>query len=131
MELLFPESRINRLQAKIQIYKSFNGFLGRIQNEYNDPSAGQYMGPYDQNRNLKLNVQLPDSNLNFSKFAEFNHCGNRCYNLCLKSYKNYDNLDKIDSYTNLSELVDSDVSDIESDENENDKKKLLMSIRKM
>ena len=116
------ECRKNRLQANLQVDENLNGFLGRIQNEYNEHPVGQYMGSYDQNRNLKLNVQLPNSNLEFSNYTEFNHSGNRCYSFCLKSYKNYDNLDKIDSYRILSELVDSDDSDSESDENEHDKK---------
>ena len=42
-----------------------SGFQARVQTEYNKHPVGMYMGPYDQNKNLELKIQLPDSNLNF------------------------------------------------------------------
>merc|ERR1719318_1732532 len=77
MELSFPESRLNRDHSKLEVETSLNGYLGRVQSEYNDHPVGQYMGPYDQNRNLELKVQLPNSDLDFSNYTEFQHDGDR------------------------------------------------------
>ena len=124
MELSFPESRLNRDHDKLEIDEKLTDFLGRVQIEYNDHPVGQYMGPYDQNKTLKLNVQLPDSNLDYSNYTEFQHSGDRCYKFCLKSYKKYDDLHKIDSYRTATEVVDTDESDTysSSDNPENDQK---------
>ena len=48
MELSFPECRKKKSQANLQVDEHLNGFLGRLQNEYNEHPVGQYMGPYDQ-----------------------------------------------------------------------------------
>ena len=124
IELTFPRSRLNRdHEGNEDMEDKLDGFLGRIQVEYNNHPVGQYMGPYDQNRNLKLNIQLPDSDLNFLKYTEFNHSGDKCYKFCLKSYNKYDDLNKIDSYRIATDVVDStDTDGASSDDQENDLK---------
>ena len=47
--------------------------------EYNFHPVGQYMGPYDQNKKLKLSAQLPKSNLDFKTYTEFSHDSGKCY----------------------------------------------------
>ena len=118
LKLSFPKCRLNRDLSNIKNQK-LAGFHGRIQNVYNSHSVGQYMGPYDQHERLKLDVQLPESNLNFGEYTEFQHDGEHCFELCLKSYKRYGVLEKIDAYrieakVNIEELV----SDFDESENE-------------
>ena len=60
VRLCFPSSRIKRQTSENQTVEMLSGFKGRVQREYNEHSVGQYMGPYDQNENLKLNIQLPN-----------------------------------------------------------------------
>ena len=67
-----------------------SGFEGRVQQEYNQHAVGQYMGPYDQNENLKLSIQLPKSKLDFKSYTEFHHSGDKCYEFYVKSYEEYD-----------------------------------------
>ena len=55
------------------------------------------MGPYDQNKNLELKIQLPGSNMNFKEYTEFQHDGDECFNMHLKSYAKYKDLEKIDA----------------------------------
>ena len=114
---------LNRDKDKSEFDEELKDFLGRVQSEYNNHPVGQYMGPYDQNKNLKLDVQLPDSNLDYSRYTEFQHSGDRCYKFCLKSYDKYDDLDKIDAYRTVTE-VDTDESDTDSssDDPEKDQK---------
>ena len=71
--LRFPLSRITRDHSKIDVTEALDGFNGRIQDEYNESPVGPYMGPYDQNEDLKLNLQLPDSELDFNSYTDFNH----------------------------------------------------------
>ena len=52
------------------------------------------MGPYDQNRHLKLKIQLPGSNLNFKDYTECQHEGDVCFIMELKSSENYEDLEK-------------------------------------
>ena len=58
------KSRSNRI-ISTDIQEEMTGFHGRVQKEYNSHPVGKYMGPYDQNKNLSLKIQLPESNLNF------------------------------------------------------------------
>jgi hypothetical protein len=80
------------------------------------------MGPYDQNRNLKLNIQLPDSDLDFESYTEFNHDGDECFVFALKSYKSSDDLEKIDAYQIVAKIKDLEDSDADSDDDENEVK---------
>ena len=52
-------------------------------------------GPYDQNENLKLNIQLPNSNLDFHSYTEFCHVGDECFEFSVKSYNKHSDHDKI------------------------------------
>ena len=55
------------------------------------------MGPYDQDKDLKLNVQMPLYNLDFESYTEFKHsCGSswRAYSI-KKSYEELDDLNKV------------------------------------
>ena len=56
--LKFPVSRVGRNFSNLNIVEVLDGFNGRIQAEYNANPVGPYVGPYDQNENLKLNLQL-------------------------------------------------------------------------
>ena len=48
--------------------------------------------------NLKLNIQLPNSKLDYKTYTEFYHYGNDCFEYDVKSYEKYDDLNKIDAY---------------------------------
>ena len=85
--LSFPKSRSNRI-ISTDIQEEMTGFHGRVQKEYNSHPVGKYMGPYDQNKNLSLKIQLPESNLNFKSYTEFHHEGEKCYDLRLSYYEN-------------------------------------------
>ena len=120
--LSFPKSRLNRDLANVELKENMSGFNGRIQRDYNHHPVGQYVGPYDQNENLDLSLQLPNSNLNFSKYTEFQHEGDQCYNYYLKAYKQYDALEKVDAYSIASEIKDKeDENCSNSDESESEK----------
>ena len=56
------------------------------------------MGLYDQHENFKLNLQLPESNLNFSEYTEFQHDVEQGFEFCLQSHKRYDVLETIKAY---------------------------------
>ena len=74
LTLSFPDSRSNRdIADQIVIPEQMAGFEGRIQKEYNTHPIGKYMGPYDQNKKLKLKVQLPQSKFDFKQYTEFHH----------------------------------------------------------
>ena len=83
--LSFPKSRVSRDLPSIALHPKMPGFQGRIQDEYNNHPVGPYVGPYDQNEKLELNLQLPDSDLDFSRYTEFQHDGDQCYRYSLKS----------------------------------------------
>ena len=114
LRLSFPKSRLNRDLSNIEIKQNMDGFQGRIQKEYNNHPVGPYVGPYDLNEKLKLSLQLPDSDLDFSKYTKFQHDGDQCFRYCLKSYKRYDDLEKINAYcieTKIEEKEDDSSSD--------------------
>ena len=68
--LHFPLSRQSRDSSKLNVTVSLDGFDGHLQLEYNQGPLGPYQGPYDQHKALALNVQLPDSDLNFQDYTE-------------------------------------------------------------
>ena len=120
--LSFPISRSNRQQSSKDTKEDMVGFHGRVQKEFNGHPVGRYMGPYDQNQNLELKIQLPHSNLDFKSYTEFQHDGNKCYDLGLKSYDKYEDLDKIDAYRIVGRSVNSSENDTNSDDPECDGK---------
>ena len=75
--------------------ETLSGFEGRVQKEYNTHPIGQYMGPYDQNEHLKLSIQLPNSNLDYKSYTEFNHAGGECYEFSVRSYEKHGDHKKI------------------------------------
>ena len=98
--LKLPLSRLSRrMNSNLKLTESLNGFDGRIQNEYNISPVGQYMGSFDQNEALKLEIQLPESKLNFDGYTQFRHPDNiSCKVYSIKdSYKEFDDLSKIDT----------------------------------
>ena len=93
------------------------GFHGRIQAEYNLDPVGQFAGPYDQNEKLDLKLQLPDANLNFEQYTEFQHTGS-CHKYRIgKAYDSFSDLDKIDTIeVDFDEESDSDSDDEDVDD---------------
>ena len=122
LRIKFPKSRTNRQHINLEIKENLSGLFGRVQKEYNRHPVGKYMGPYDQNRNLKLNIQLPDSDLDFESYTEFIHDGDECFVFALKAYKRSDDLEKIDAYQIVAKTEDLEDSDADSDDNENEVK---------
>ena len=98
VKLSFPKSRIKREASDTKIIEKLHGFEGRVQQEYNTHTVGQYMGPYDQNENLKLSIQLPNTSLDYESYTKFLHSGDECFEFCVKSYEKYDDHIKIDAY---------------------------------
>ena len=98
VNLCFPKSRIKREASKDEFMETLSGFEGRVQKEYNTHPIGQYMGPYDQNEHLKLSIQLPNSNLDYKSYTEFNHSGGECYEFSLRAYEKHADHKKIDAY---------------------------------
>ena len=93
-ELSFPQSRIERDFSKLKNVETFSGSKEKIQEEYNKNPVGQYVGPYDQNKKLKLRTQLPNSELEFDSYTEFRHSENAsCAVFSIKkSYEHVDDL---------------------------------------
>jgi hypothetical protein len=110
MKLSFPKSRVNRKVIKLQHAEILSGFERKVQVDYNDDPVGQYMGPYDQNEQLKLSVQLPRSKLDFEKYTKFQHDEpESCKILKIAdSYAEIDDLNKI----NALQISDRDISEI-------------------
>ena len=100
LTLHFPRSRLERKRNPnpTKLFQP-NTFKGRIQEEYNLHPVGQYMGPYDQNEEVKLSAQLPSSTLDFQSYTEFSHDGEKCFEYKMKNYEKIGLLDKIDGYT--------------------------------
>ena len=117
VNLCFPKSRIERKASKNRIIEKLSGFEGRVQQEYNKHSVGQW--PYDQNEKLNLSIQLPNTKLNFESYTEFQHSGDKCYKFYVKSYEKYDDHDKIDAYRIKAKLEDHEES---SNDESNDSK---------
>jgi hypothetical protein len=97
--LTLPLSRLSRDPSNLKISEGFNGFEGRIQTEYNSSPVGPYMGSFDQSEELRLDIQLPDSNLDFDGYTQFRHPKNvPCKTYSIKdSYKKFAELSKIDA----------------------------------
>ena len=115
--LEFPMSRVKRDFLKLNVSNSLEGFDGHVQVVYNESPVGPYQGPYDQNEILSLDVQLPESDLDFDKYTEFRHSDAlSCRKFTIgESYRDIDDLSKIDSI-----VVDDDDTDDESDSNDDD-----------
>lgn len=115
LDLRFPACRIPRDLSKIGgNVQLLPGFHGRIQAEYNSDPVGQFAGPYDQNEKLDLKLQLPDADLNFEQYTEFQHKGS-CHKFRIgKCYDSFSDLEKIDTIE-----VDSD-EESDSDSNDED-----------
>ena len=95
--LRFPLSRIARDYSQLDVAEALAGFNGRIQSECNKNPVGQYAGPYDQNQALGLEIQLPESDLDFEKYTEFIHPDtSNCKAFSIReSYDQFDDLSKI------------------------------------
>ena len=116
VQLQFPKSRLER-KGKPNPSKYFqaNTFKGRVQKEYNVHPIGQYMGPYDQNKEIALSAQLPHSDLDFQNYTEFSHSGNQCFKYEIKNYEGCEDLNKISSYT-ISSVIKCDDEKEEDDD---------------
>ena len=120
-KLSFPESRHVRVFSNLINVDQLNGFHGRVQGEYNNCPVGPFVGPFDQNESLNLNLQLPKSSLTFEKYSEFVHPDMA---LCRKfslshNYLKIDDLEKIDALETTDEMESDD--EIDSDEEEKEK----------
>ena len=131
LTLSLPKSRSNRILST-DIPQKMTGFHGRVQEEYNSHPVGKYMGPYDQNKELSLKIQLPESNLDFKNYTEFHHDGNKCFDLSLSCYEKYSDLAKIDSYQFTVEKIsiDESDSDIDDSDHKHEKKMYTCQFRK-
>ena len=96
--LQFPLSRIQRSSSNLNILEHLEGFEGRLQRDFNSSYIGPYMGPYDQNKVLKLSSQLTSSELDFEKYTQFIHSEHfKCKSFSIKeSYETFGELSKID-----------------------------------
>ena len=71
--LKFPLSRIQRSSLNLEILENLEGFEGRLQGDFNSSYIGPYMGPFDQNKVLRLSSQLTKSEFYFDKYTQFIH----------------------------------------------------------
>ena len=97
--LKMPLSRVSREDSYPNITEVLTEFEGRVQKEYNSNPVGPYSGSYDQNEALNLNIQLPESSLDFNGYTQFRHPDNvLCKVYTIKeSYNEFDDLKKIDA----------------------------------
>ena len=96
--LSLPKSRIRTGELENNFVR-LSGFLGRVQREYKICPVGPYAGPYDQNEKLKLNIQLPLSDLDYTAYSEFIHDDTvDCSEFLIgANYLELNDLEKIDS----------------------------------
>ena len=95
-----PRSRIDRKNGKVKyIQQRFEGFKGIMQEEYNCSPVGPFEGPYDQNPEIPLSAQLPESKLDFQRYTNFLHPQtSQCKKFDIKKdFANFDELKKIES----------------------------------
>ena len=113
--LTLPLSRLSRDPSNLKVSEAFNGLDGRIQTEYNSSPVGPYMGSFDQSEDLRLDIQLPDSNLDFDGYTQFRHPNNvPCNTYSIKdSYKKFAELNKIDA-----EIAEDDETYVDYDESQ-------------
>ena len=73
------------------------------------------MGSFDQSEDLRLDIQLPDSNLDFDGYTQFRHPNNvPCNTYSIKdSYKKFAELNKIDA-----EIAEDDETYVDYDESQ-------------
>ena len=111
MSLSFPKSRIKRNIADLKDVQLLSGFEGIVQEEYNKSPVGQYMGPYDQNKQLELSAQLPSSKIDYQMYTAFLHQEiEPCKIMKITdSYADIEDLEKIDAL----QISDTDISKIE------------------
>lgn len=123
IHLHFPNSRIMRDHSKVLLNEKLSAFEGRVQMEYNEHPVGQYMGPFDQNKELKLNLQLPNTDLDYQSYTEFQHDGDKCFQFSVKSYEAFEDINKIGAYRIVDKIenVKHNSSD-ESEESDKDGK---------
>ena len=97
--LSLPKSRIRTGEPKSD-FVHLSGFMGRVQREYMTCPVGPYAGPYDQNEKLKLNIQLPLSDLDYKAYSEFIHNDTvACAKFLIGAkYLQLDDLEKIDCF---------------------------------
>ena len=98
--LRLPMSRIDhRCGGSVNCGPVFEGFKGRIQEEYNCSPVGPYEGPYDQDQQIPLFAQLSKSKLNYDKYTNFSHPEKiQCKNFQIKKkYEDISDLDKIET----------------------------------
>lgn len=114
--LQFPVSRVDQSDRLIDIDFVFNGFKGRVQEEFNISPVGQYEGPYDQDPGVPLFAQLPKSTLNYKKYTEFIHPDE----IHCKIFKTKDKHEKIGDLQRIDALEIFDDSDRVFKEMEND-----------
>ena len=109
--LRLPMSRIDHKSGQA-LYSAhvfeFEGFRGRIQQEYNCSPVGPYEGPYDQDPQLLLFAQLSKSKLNYDKYTNFSHPENiQCKIFQIKQKpEDIGDLDKIETLEVVEESTD-------------------------
>ena len=92
------------------------GVEGRLQKEYNSCPVGQFVGPYDQNEALPLNIQLPEADLDFNKYTQFRHPDS----IDCKVFLIKDSYGKIDDLAKINALKVDDDDECEDEEFESD-----------
>ena len=124
--LSLPKSRIRPDELEVSDFVELDSFLGRVQREYNMCPVGPYAGPYDQNENLELSVQLPKSDLDYRGYSEFIHDETvDCTEFLIGTkYSNLDDLKKIDCFEIKRMGIEMDKDDEGEDEIESDDDKL-------
>ena len=98
--LRLPVSRIaHRSGHAANCGHKFEGFKGRIQEEYNCSPIGPYEGPYDQDPQIALFAQLSKSKLDYDKYTNFSHQENmQCKIFQIKpKHEYFGDLEKIEA----------------------------------
>ena len=95
--LRMPVSRVDHSQKTVNTDHVFEGFKGRVQDEYNESPVGPYEGPYDQDPTVPLFAQLSKSRITFDQYTNFIHPEKiKCKIFKLKQNAgNIDDLDRI------------------------------------
>ena len=108
-DLRFPKSRANRRNFPPKIIsESFEGFRGRIQEEYNSSPVGPYEGPFDQNPLIPLSAQLTKSKLSYEQYINFCHSQTvQCK--IFRIMENYDDISDLQKIDSLYAVEDSEV----------------------
>ena len=129
--LSLPQSRMTRNFSNLKHLETLEGFNGRVQEEYNKCPIGEYAGPYDLNEKLKLDILLPNTNLDYLQYSDFIHPENvscRVFHV-EKGYENLSDLDKIDAL-NILKSDDCASDDQSGDSNDEDTGKVYYTCQK-